>query len=48
LYFYRTIEVIRLNPGDRGQYYGKIVIGNIGNETGVGNPVGIAVDPVNA
>lgn len=45
---YRTIEVIHMERNAQYQYYTRHVVGNTGNETGVGSPFGLAVDPINA
>nr|XP_026695954.1 low-density lipoprotein receptor-related protein 2-like isoform X2 [Ciona intestinalis] len=41
----RSIEVIRVDPGPNGQFFRTTIVANIGNETGVANPIGLAVDP---
>nr|XP_039251753.1 low-density lipoprotein receptor-related protein 2-like [Styela clava] len=43
----KSIEVIRMDKGDEGQVYRTTIVSHIGNETGVANPKGIAVDPRN-
>uniref|UniRef100_H2YAY8 EGF-like domain-containing protein n=1 Tax=Ciona savignyi TaxID=51511 RepID=H2YAY8_CIOSA len=44
---YYTNPDAKVDPGNNRQYYRRTIIGNIGNETGVANPIGLAVDPQN-
>ena len=39
--------MIHVDEGSQGQMYHKTILGNTGNNTGVGAPMGIAVDPIN-
>ncbi|CAK8674679.1 unnamed protein product [Clavelina lepadiformis] len=44
----KSIEVIKMDSNKNGAFLHRTVVSNVGGDTGVGAPMGIAVDPIHA